>query len=62
MCKELGSCHNSSWIHKRREDTGQTPAAKNGEIATQMQELTAPLSRDSQAESVAGTRAGEGKP
>ena len=54
MCKELGSYHNSSWIHKRREDTGQTPAAKNGEIATQMQELT--------AESVAGTRAGEGKP
>lgn len=41
-CKELGSLHsmlvnytisNSSWISKRSDDTGQTPATKIGETS-----------------------------
>lgn len=40
ICKKFGNCHyvlttnknlNSSWIHKRKEDTGQTTACKIGE-------------------------------
>ena len=68
--RSLESCHyilttnknlNSSWIHKRREDTGQTTEHKTGEKNRQIQGVIVYQSRGSQAKNAMGTSAEAGK-